>query len=57
MLPNENVAPIMISTPPRMVIQHNVKGILPSFTTLLPPHRVRIPVTFSTPTPVYNDYR
>jgi len=24
MLPNENVAPIMISTPPRMVIQHNV---------------------------------
>ncbi len=38
-----------------MVIQQSMQGLLPC-NTLLPPLRVLITVTFSTPTPVYDSY-
>src|SRR5712692_10749637 len=44
----------MISMPPRMVIQQSMARTPPPFTTLLPPLRPLITVTFSTPTPVNN---
>ena len=49
--------PIMISAPPRMVIQESMaRKLLLLVTTLLLLFLSLITATFSTPTPVYNSY-
>jgi hypothetical protein len=46
----------MISTPPKMVIQHNMARIFFFFYHALVSFRLLITVTFSTLTPVINSY-